>query len=293
VKIDLHNRLAQEQVALLVLIVVALFLTGFSAYEYFNLRGDLKTLERDNASLTAELERLNDERTNLLKENRNQRNTILSLGGQIEYITTTVDTLEKLTQIDPELLKKYSKVYFLSENYVPAELAPIESLYASSINGGNFMFQMKAWPFLRKLLERVRSDGIELQVASAFRSFDTQASLKAEYKVIYGAGTANQFSAEQGYSEHQLGTSVDFTTPAIGGVSLEFQTSPAYEWLKKNAYQYGFVLSYPEENSYYKFEPWHWRFVGVELASRLYSDNKYFYDLDQREIDTYLVKLFD
>lgn len=292
-KTDLHSHLAKEQVTLLVLIVVALFLTGFATYEYFHLRDEFESLALENESLVSQLEKLNDTQTNLLKLNRSQRETILSLGGQIEYFTTTVDTLEKLTQTDPELLKKYSKVYFLSENYIPRELATIDGLYVSKVNGGNLLFHAKALPFLEKLIVKARSVGIELQVASAYRSFGTQGSLKAEYKVVYGAGTANQFSADQGYSEHQMGTTVDFTTPQVGDVSLAFQNSPAYDWLKKNAYQYGFILSYPEGNDYYKFEPWHWRFVGVELASKIYSDAKYFYDLDQREIDAYLVKLFD
>lgn len=292
-KTDLHSRLAKEQLALLVLIVLALFLTGFAAYEYFHLRDELKSLALENESLVIQLNKLNDTQTDLLKENRHQREVIISLGGQIEYFTTTVSTLEKLTQTDPELLKKYSKVYFLSENYVPTELTPIDSIFVAEVNGGNLLFLRKAWPFLEKLIVAARSNNIELQVASAYRSFGTQSSLKAEYKVIYGATTANQFSADQGYSEHQMGTTVDFTTPQVGEVSLAFKDDPAYEWLLKNAYQFGFVLSYPDGNAYYKFEPWHWRFVGVELASEIYSSGKYFYDLDQREIDSYLVKLFD
>ncbi len=278
------------QRALLIAICVAFVLSGFVTYKYWQLRNDF---ERVSIELANELEASYDQNTLLLKETHTQRDLILSLGGQIEDITDTVGTLEKLTQIDPELLKKYSKIYFLSENYVPVELIPIDSFYVSKLNGGNLLFQVKAMPFLLKLLEAIRSTGIELKVASAYRSFGTQGSLKAEYKVIYGAGTANQFSADQGYSEHQMGTTIDFTTPGVGDISLAFQNSPAYDWLKKNAYQYGFVLSYPEGNAYYKFEPWHWRFVGVELASKIYSDGKYFHDLDQREIDTYLVKLFD
>ena len=153
--------------------------------------------------------------------------------------------------------------------------------------------QTQVLPFLKKLLEAARADGIELLVASAFRSFDAQAVLKSEYKVIYGAGTANQFSADQGYSEHQLGTALDFTTPDVGGMFSTFEKDPAYAWLQNNAHKYGFILSYPQDNAYYKFEPWHWRFVGADLAKRLYIDREYFYDLGQREIDEYLIKLFD
>jgi len=63
--------------------------------------------------------------------------------------------------------------------------------------------------------------------------------------------------------------------------------------LNEYAHEYGFVLSYAEGNSYFMFEPWHWRFVGVELATRLKNEGKKFYDLDQREINQYLVKIFD
>ena len=109
---------------------------------------------------------------------------------------------------------------------------------------------------------------------------------------MYGSG-ANKFSADQGYSEHQLGTTVDFTTPDIGAGFSKFETTAAYTWLTDNAYKYGFALSYPKNNAYYQFEPWHWRFVGVELATKLHNDNMYFYDLNQRIIDTYLVYIFD
>ena len=145
---------------------------------------------------------------------------------------------------------------------------------------------------MRNLLEYSHADDVDLLVASAFRSYDTQISLKSSYKIIYGSG-ANKFSADQGYSEHQLGTAIDLTTSKIGGEFSKFEKDRAYQWLIGNAYKYGFILSYPKDNSYYQFEPWHWRFVGVRLATRLHDDAKFFYDLDQREIDKYLVDLFD
>ena len=110
--------------------------------------------------------------------------------------------------------------------------------------------------------------------------------------MTYGSG-ANAFSADQGYSEHQLGTTIDFTTDAIGSSFSGFEDTASFEWLMENAHRYGFILSYPDNNAYYQYEPWHWRFVGVDLARDLHRDEKGFYDLDQREIDTYLIKLFD
>jgi zinc D-Ala-D-Ala carboxypeptidase len=117
--------------------------------------------------------------------------------------------------------------------------------------------------------------------------------VKSSHTFIYGAEPANKFSADQGYSEHQLGTTVDFTTQKAGAANFEFNATGAYSWLKKNAHIYGFTLSYPAGNAYYAFEPWHWRFVGTALATKLFSDGTFFYDLPQREIDEYLINLFD
>lgn len=281
------------RLAVLVLTIIALFLAGLVAYRYWFLDKEYNTLENDYTKLSTELEAANQDRYDLSELSKYQQSIIDSFEGQINSLGNTVGVLDKLAKTDEELLKKYSKVYFLNENYVPDKLTQIDKVYTYDGGGNNFLLHSQVWPHLKVLLDNAYSNNIELLVVSAFRSFDTQASLKSEYKVIYGAGTANQFSADQGYSEHQLGTSVDFTTKAVGGTFSKFQTDPAFQWLKDYAHKYGFILSYPEGNTYYKFEPWHWRYVGVDLATYLYSTNKYFYDLDQREIDTYLIKLFD
>ena len=82
-------------------------------------------------------------------------------------------------------------------------------------------------------------------------------------------------------------------TTGLGGAFAGFDRTGAYQWLLANAYKYGFVLSYPANNPYYIYEPWHWRYVGVKLSTALHDQNKNFYDLDQREIDQYLADIFD
>ena len=217
------------------------------------------------------------------------------VGGVQQYVSSlsgSLDTLQKLAKIDPELLKKYSKVYFLSENYIPARLTTLPPEYSYS-SARDERFLSEAWPHLKTMLDTAKSQGVTLYVKSGYRSFTEQKSLKNNYTVLYGKGTANAFSADQGYSEHQLGTALDFISTGLGGNLTGFDTTEAYTWLQKNAHRYGFTLSYPKGNAYYIYEPWHWRFVGVKLASHLHDTNKKFYDLDQREIDAYLVSLFD
>jgi LAS superfamily LD-carboxypeptidase LdcB len=203
-----------------------------------------------------------------------------------------VEELEDLAKLDPELLAKYSRVFFLNENYTPARVAEIPDRYRSPADK-EMSFQRDALRFLREMLDDAADDDVEIKVASAYRSFDEQEELKGQYTVSYGTA-ANRFSADQGYSEHQLGTTADFTTPAVGGgLVTSFEQTAAFEWLDENAYKYGFVLSYPKGNAYYVYEPWHWRFVGEDLARYLHREGKNFYDLDQRKIDSYLGEIFD
>lgn len=271
--------------------IIALGLSVLIAFQYKTLKDELNFTNEANQSLLARLESEVDKSNYLLEKNREQQSIITAFGGQIESLGSTVGDLEKLAKTDEELLRKYSKVYFLNENYIPKPLIKIPKGYTYT-KEGNYYFHGDVWPHLKDLLDRARRDDIDIVVASAYRSFDTQEALKTSYVVQYGSG-ANQFSADQGYSEHQLGTSIDFTTEEIGGVFSQFEDQEAYDWLLKNAHQYGFTLSYPEGNSYYKFEPWHWRYVGLDLAKFLYNERLDFYDVSQREIDSYLIRFFD
>jgi D-alanyl-D-alanine carboxypeptidase len=210
---------------------------------------------------------------------------------EVGKLSGSVETLEKLTTTDPELLQKYSTVYFLNEHYLPADLVVIDEKY-DLVNGKEVTIHAEVWPFLKDLLRAAGRKDIDLMVLSGYRSFAEQTTLKESYTTRYGAG-ANQFSADQGYSEHQLGTTVDLTTKENGEYLEGFETSRAFEWLIENAYEYGFTLSYPEGNAYYTYEPWHWRFVGIDLASDLERKDKHFYDLDQRDLDSYIATLFD
>ena len=213
------------------------------------------------------------------------------LSGAVGELTGTVGVIQKLQRTDKELLEKYSKVYFLSEHYTPSQLVDLESKYLMKKDKPEQVFSNVS-PFFQRMMTAANNEGIGLEVVSAYRSFGEQAIVKQGYKVVYGSG-ANQFSADQGYSEHQLGTTLDFTTPEIKAIFDGFEKTKAYKWLTENAHKFGFALSYPPSNSYYQFEPWHWRFVGVALATKLHDEGKFFYDFPQRDIDAFLINIFD
>lgn len=255
----------------------------YGAYSYQRLAKSYKTAE-------ISLRTLMEENAELRSKLTNASATLETFAGTIGDISSTVGNLQKLKEIDPELLKKYSKVYFLNENYMPKGLTEIEPQYAYADK--KMFFLEAAYPFLQSLMNDAAKEGLSLEVVSAYRSFAEQSGLKSAYSVTYGSG-ANKFSADQGYSEHQLGTTVDFTTPKVGASFVGFNKTKEYAWLMDNAYKYGFILSYPAGNAYYINEPWHWRFVGKALARRLHEEKQNFYDLTERQIDPYIIKLFD
>ena len=292
--------LVQIQIGMLILILA---MAGAAGYFIYSLSNDIASIRTNLVSSTEVLNgKINDLQLGLdtatktsdtLSQNlQTQQNQSTSLGQTLNGLAGTVNTLEKLSKTDRELLQKYSKVYFLNENYVPIQLSSIDPKYLQN-NNSSLKFHTVVMPFLTRMLDDANASLVPMRVVSAYRSFGVQSALKNSYRTIYGTG-ANSFSADQGYSEHQLGTAVDLTTLNLDPVlDIKFELTPASIWLVNNAYKYGFILSYPKDNTYYQYEPWHWRFVGVGLATKLYNENKYFYDLDQREIDTYLSTIFD
>ena len=287
------------------IIVLLLGGGGYLGYRYYTLMNEHEALTstlgtteaelaskintlRDANQLISELSDALEEAEEELKDEKDRND---AFQDRINDIAGTVSDLDKLSKTDEELLQKYSKVSFLNEHYVPSNLSDIPKEYVYN-EDRNHELHSQVLPFLEDMIDDAKDDDIDLWVVSAYRSFEYQSQLKGTYTVTYGSG-ANAFSADQGFSEHQLGTTVDFTTSGIGGGLQGFGTTPAYEWLVKNAHKYGFTLSYPEGNAYYVYEPWHWRFVGEELAKDLNDDDAHFYDWDQRTIDQYLLHIFD
>lgn len=241
--------------------------------------------------LEEQLSELHDDLDDLADDYRDEKNRNEDFEDQIRALSGTLGDLDKLNKIDKELLQKYSKVYFLNENYIPERVSKINGKYIQD-GKSDLYFHARAIDHLEDMLKAAQRDDIDLKVVSAYRSFDEQTDLKGQYTQVYGTG-ANAFSADQGYSEHQLGTTVDLTVDSVNGTYNSFADTEAYEWLLDNAYKYGFILSYPEGNDFYVFEPWHWRFVGTDLARDLNRGDETFYEMDQREISKYLLELFD
>lgn len=116
-------------------------------------------------------------------------------------------------------------------------------------------------------------DNISLRVVSGFRSYNTQATLYNNYVKQDGKANADTYSARPGHSEHQTGLAAD-----INSASDSFNNTKEAKWLNENCYKYGFIIRYPkgkEKETGYMYESWHIRYVGVELATKLYNNGNW------------------
>lgn len=163
--------------------------------------------------------------------------------------------------------------YRLDETYEPPDLVPTSAAFppGSHAHGGGTLRAL-AIDDLRALVSDAAAEGLYLAVQSAYRSYAYQATTFQYWVDLQGYDQAIRTSARAGHSEHQLGTAVDLRSlhgPAAWDVD-DWASTPEGAWVAANAWRYGFVMSYPagmEHLTCYAYEPWHYRYVGRELAA--------------------------
>jgi zinc D-Ala-D-Ala carboxypeptidase len=168
------------------------------------------------------------------------------------------------------------RTHSLSPDYVPRDLVPLQDYRIPTLGSDVLRLRREAAENLGHLVEGAAADGEELVVASAYRSYEEQQLSHERLMSVFGPD-ADGMSAAPGHSQHQLGTAIDFTNAAAGyQVWMPFAQTSAYWWLERHAWEYGFVLAYPrgkEEQTGYQWEPWHYRYAGMEDAKRLEESN--------------------
>lgn len=123
---------------------------------------------------------------------------------------------------------------------------------------------------LEKLFAAAKKDGIKLRAVSGYRSYARQKTIYNNNVKTKGLEYASKVSAVPGMSEHQTGLAIDVSSPSVGNaLEQSFGSSKEGQWLAKHAPEYGFVIRYPkgkENITGYVYEPWHIRYIGVDLA---------------------------
>ncbi len=213
----------------------------------------------------------------------NQTMYIVEKNPQIEYNTDVSAYLDYINSKDKYIYTLLNKQNPIDKEYEPAELVVIPEAYRRKDK--EIYLHSTALKAIEAMINDMSAIGItDVYVQSAYRSHSYQEMLfnmYVESEMEKGLSeeqaiiNANKYSAKPEYSEHRTGLCVDFTTKSIGGVVDDvFETTEAFRWLKENSWKYGFVLRYPEEKENitgYIYESWHYRFVGLEVASIMHQ----------------------
>ncbi|MBN2535200.1 MAG: M15 family metallopeptidase [Spirochaetales bacterium] len=174
-----------------------------------------------------------------------------------------LESMRVLFALPGELFLLVDKNHPLPAAYVPGDLVPLKD-YPVKITYTSMMVRQVIMNDLLAMISAAKEEGFELTIASAFRSYDTQKNLFNYWAKTVGIEQAKRESARPGYSQHQLGTTVDFHP-----IDTAFKDTKAGKWLLSYAREYGFSLSYPdgyEEVTGYIYEPWHYRYIGKEAT---------------------------
>lgn len=162
----------------------------------------------------------------------------------------------------------------LDENYVPDDLVTIEVPFVLENPEVNQLRRVAA-DALKDMFEAAEDSDVYLYARSGYRSYQTQVQLFGSYSEKHGEEKANRYSARPGQSEHQTGLVMDITSESVNFLLEEkFGETKEGTWVEENAHEFGYVIRYPkgkEEITKYTYEPWHLRFLGVELATKIYE----------------------
>ena len=128
---------------------------------------------------------------------------------------------------------------------------------------------------LEELIQGAADAGYKIKMRTGFRSYNYQVSLFNSYVAKNGEEAANKFSARAGESEHQSGLCCDVSSPSVNwGLSYQYGDTAEGKWLAEHCHEYGFIVRYlkgKEDITGYNYEPWHIRYVGVDVATEIFN----------------------
>lgn len=173
------------------------------------------------------------------------------------------------------LLILINRTHPVTDEYLPEDLESVQipTVYSEE----TLKLRKEAKEALERMILDAKKEGLTICGVVGYRSFETQKEIYTNSIIKQGLSHTRMYTAFPGTSEHQTGLAVDLTTPECNNeVTHEFKNTKEYEWLLANSYKYGFVLRYPlgsEDITGYGYESWHFRYVTVEHAKKMYEDN--------------------
>jgi D-alanyl-D-alanine carboxypeptidase len=203
------------------------------------------------------------------KENPDKKNneiiSMVNISANIDWYDTIKPT--DLSKGNLILVNKYN---YLPDNY------EIEDLVDMSIQVSFQGKQIKkeVYEAFYNMSMAARKENLKIVANSAYRDYEYQSTLYKRYKNNKGQAYADKYAARPGHSEHQTGLSIDVST--LNSSLENFHETDEYKWLIENAHKYGFILRYPENKEHltgYNYESWHYRYVGVDVATQIKNED--------------------
>lgn len=186
--------------------------------------------------------------------------------------------IKETTKPGDDLLVLVNKEYKLPSTYIPNGLVSLNNL-GISVSNPNHYARNIIINDLKQLNTDAKKDGISLIINSAYRSYSSQTTTYNYWLNINGGNidVTDTISARSGHSQHQLGTTIDFSSTEVGGgIGAHLANSKTAKWIESNSWKYGFVIAYPkgyETITRYQHEWWHVRYIGIENAKEMRNKN--------------------
>ncbi len=203
---------------------------------------------------------------------------IVTLVGGAFLLATILPKQNNQVVEDPESVAVFvNKTAALPDGYEPPDLSLCNVPGVREIEKKESMLREEAARALEKMFAAAKEEqGYTLYMISGYRSFEHQTGTYNSVKKARGEDYANQYIAIPGHSEHQTGLAMDITNIDHMDDDHEKQlgTMPEGIWLRDNAHRFGFILRYPEgkeDITGYNYEPWHFRYVGTDMAAEIFS----------------------
>lgn len=182
----------------------------------------------------------------------------------------------------------------ISKAYIPKDLVVPNIKFNFKEDNPKKQMRKPAALAIEKMFDEAESQGINLYGVSGYRSADRQKQIFDKQVKAVGELKAKEYVALPGQSEHQTGLAMD-----IGNLEGSFGQSEEGKWLRDNAYNFGFILRYPEGKEHItkiNYEPWHFRYIGIKDATEIYNNGltleEYLEDIPKHEKKiTYIVDI--
>lgn len=203
-----------------------------------------------------------------------EKNTDKSMYDIVAIVNVHADQewYETIIPADTSLnnLVLVNKFYQLEKEYTPENITTISNWYCYGEHKGT----KEAYEAFIDMHTKAQESEIKLIINSSYRDYNLQEQTYNNLKKNYGIKRADSQAARPGHSEHESGLAFDIFSKEDTSTAT-FKDSKTYQWLKENAHHYGFIERYPEGKEYltgYMFEAWHWRYVGKEIAEKIYQE---------------------